>query len=75
MTAWTLYSWKRRFGAMLSVDPIRDSRATRRADLVEVGPLPAVDPIELVVATMTVRVPPMFVADEFRRLLEVVRAC
>ncbi|NRB01392.1 MAG: hypothetical protein HRU32_16555 [Rhodobacteraceae bacterium] len=75
VAAWTVYSWKRRFGAASSKPRRRRRSEMHHADLIEVGRLPASDPIEIIVGAMTVRVPPTFDADELRRLLEVVRAC
>lgn len=75
VAAWTIYSWKRRFGGASSKPRRRDRSEMHHADLVEVERLPASDPIEIIVGAMTVRVPPTFDADELRRLLEVIRAC
>ena len=75
VAAWTVYSWKRRFGTASSKARRRRRIAERQADLVEVGRMPASDPMEIIVGAMTVRVSPTFDADELRRLLEVVRAC
>ena len=75
VTAWTVYSWKRRFGAD-ALRPSRNARqATPRADLIEIEPPPTCDLMEVVVGAMTVRVPRAFDPTELRRLLEVVQAC
>ncbi len=75
VAAWTVYGWKRRFGAQPSKVIGRRRSAARRADLIEVGPPPTSDPVEIVVGAMTIRVPRTFDSGELRRLLEVVRAC
>lgn len=73
VAAWTVHTWKRRFGS----GPSGAAKSAKggTADLVEVErPRPGAA-IEIVVDTVTVRVPSRFDVDDLERVLRVVRSC
>jgi hypothetical protein len=72
VSAWTVYTWKKRFGSGRT----RKRRdVARRADLVEVSRRAPADAIEIQLGPVTVRVPAGVDADDLRRVLEVARSC
>lgn len=73
VSAWTVYTWKKRFGS--SGGRKRRRRARPRADLIEVDRRPLAGGIEIVAGTVTVRVPPGCDANDLVRVLQAVRAC
>lgn len=70
VSAWTVYSWRKRFGAGVGV------RRGPRADLVEIRPSgQRTAAIEITFADASVRVAPGFDDGELIRVLRAVRSC
>ena len=67
VSAPTLYQWRRRFGPTIDHDD--------GADLVEVDVARHCSAIEIVIGSVTVRVPPAFDEAHLRSVLKIVSSC
>ena len=76
VAAWTVYSWKRRFGSDEEIAPATsDTSSARSPELLEVRGFSADPCIEIEVADATVRIPPGTPGHVLRPILEALRSC
>ena len=73
VAAWTVYTWKRRFGDLPPTS--LDSHTGDGVDLIEVEHAAPFSFIEITIGTATIRVPPGCDPEDLRTTWEVVRAC
>ena len=71
VSAWTFYTWRRRFGEQAQL-----GRADAQVSLLEIpSSLTPRQPIEVVIGSMTVRVPQDADTDHLSMILRAVRSC
>jgi transposase-like protein len=71
VSAWTFYTWRRRFGDQAEV-----GSGSGQASLLEIeSPLATHQPIEVIVGSATVRVPQGVATSDLCMVLQAVRSC
>lgn len=73
VAAWTVHTWKRRFGDSSPTRP--DSGTTKPIDLVEIQHAAPSHSIEIAIGPATIRVPPGCDPEHLRIAWEVVSGC
>jgi len=73
VSAWTIYTWKKRFGSGRARQAKR--AVARQAELIEISRRGLAQGIEIELGPATVRVPLGFDAEDLERVLRAVRSC
>jgi hypothetical protein len=72
VSAWTVYTWKRRFG---ECSDSRPAHPVARAKLIEIDPPRSSSTIELAIDRWTIRLSAGFESNDLVRVLQAVQSC